>query len=130
MYRITEKDLSESGSILNVAVKGSNLYYQGIPTASEDLTVHFYRKPVDMSEPTGTPDGLPDHLSSRLIRHYVSAEILWEDIDDAKLTKTRAAYHESSFYKAMQELVDFIGDTDGEPVYYGSSEFRDLGTCD
>ena len=136
LNRITKKDLSGSGSIIHVAVKGSSLYYQGIPTASEDLTVHFYRLPVDMDEDDDTPDGIPDHLSSRLIKHFVSAEIFGaeyfgEDIQKDTLRNTRIVYHEREFYRAMQELIDFVGDADVEPVFYRSgSDSVDLGVCD
>lgn len=129
---IQNKDLSQSGSIIHVAVKGSNLYYQGIPTSSENLTAHFYRKPVAMSEDGNTPDGLPDHLSERLIKHYVCRDIFGEDINENKLRKTKILYHETEFLKAMQDLLDFIGEPDSEPVYYQSTDLSstDLGVCD
>jgi len=38
-------------------------------------------------------------------------------------------YHSGRFYEAMQELIDFIG-IDGEPQYYGSGDYLDLGVCD
>jgi len=117
---IGEKDLSESGSITHVAIKGSNLYYQGIPTASEDLTVHFYRKPVDMSEDDDTPDGIPEHLQTRLIMHYVCRDIFGENIKGDPVAPGKATYHDIQFYKVMQELEDFIGE-DPEPVYYGGN---------
>jgi len=126
-----EKDLTESGEIYRVAVKGSNLYYQGIPTASEDLTVHFYRLPVDLSTDVGVPDGIPEHLQLRLIKHYVCKDIFGENIKNDPSGTGRAAYHETEFYKAMQDLIDFIG-IDAEPVYYrgGDSGDVDAGVCD
>jgi len=132
---VTEKDLSETGSIYRVAIKGSNLYYQGIPSSSEDLTVHFYRKPVDMSADSDTPDGLPDHLQYRLIKHAVVMDIfaddLKEDFKSAQLRELKIKYHIEAFYSAMADLVDFIG-IDEIPVYLagGNSGFQDLGICD
>jgi len=126
MKSIQELDLSESGSIYRVAVKGSNLYYQGIPTATTNLTVWFYRKPTDMTANDDEPDGIPDHLQVRLICHHVCKEILGEllhrtkDAQDLKVLLMGKKYHKTEFYEAMQDLVDFIG-IDAEPMYYASS---------
>ena len=129
---ITEKDLSETGSIYRVAVKGSNLYYQAIPTVSEDLIVMFYRKPVAIALDTDTPDGLPDHLQDRLIKHGVSKDIFGENINNDSSAPKKAAYHKVEFFKAMRDLLDFIGQPDATPVYYQSTGLSsaDLGICD
>lgn len=130
LKQILKKDLSQTGSVSNVVAKGSKLYYQGIPSATADLTVHFYRKPVDMSADDSTPDGIPDHLQRRLINNYVAKEIYGEVAKKDKLIKEQMIFHETEFYSAMMDLIDFIG-VDTEPVYYGSSEtFVDLGVCD
>ena len=102
---IQEKDLSQSGDIVYVAIKGTNLYYQGIPTVSENLTVHFYRKPVDMSNGTDTPDGIPAQFQSRLIKHYVCRQLANEMVDG---TEKMAKYHETEFYMALQDLQGYI----------------------
>jgi len=44
-----KRDLTETGAVHTACVKGTMLYYQGIPSSSADLTVMFYRKPVDMA---------------------------------------------------------------------------------
>jgi len=124
---ISNLDLSEKGSVYRVCVKGSSLYYQGIPSASTNLTVFYYRKPVVMSLETDTPDGIPKHLQIRLIKHYVGHQLAREMVDG---TDRIAAYHESEFYKAMIDLVDFIGITEAAPEYYGSGGSEDAGICD
>jgi len=125
-----KKDLTQIGEILNVAIKGSRLYYQGIPAAASDLTVHFYRKPVDMSDDADTPDGIPEHLQSRLIRNYVAKDLLGEAKEKTDQTISQISYHETEFYNAMQDLIDYIG-TDSEPIYYGRSYINeDYGICD
>lgn len=122
-----KKDLSSSGAVSDVCVKGSKLYYQGIPGVSVNLTVMFYRKPVDMALNTDVPDGIPSHLQTRLIKHYVGEQLAYEMVDG---TGEMAAYHKTMFYTAMQDLIDFIG-IDAEPVYYNSnSDIIDLGVCD
>ena len=128
LNRLQKKDMTESGSIYICAVKGTNLYYQGIPSVSEDLTVYAYRKPVDMSASGDTPDGIPDHLQTRLIKHYVGWELASEMVDGLA---DKQNYHQNEFYKAMDELIDFIGE-DSEPEYY-NSEYDgsvDAGICD
>ena len=129
---IPKKDLSETGSVYRVAVKGRKLYYQGIPSASTNLTLHYYRKPVDMVLDVATPDGPPVHLQERLIVHYVCRDIFGAQLEDGEnSSKMGASYHEGKFYEAMFDLIDFVG-IDAEPEYYagGNSGFQDLGICD
>jgi len=151
MNFVSEKDLSESGSIYTCCVKGSNLYYQGIPTASEELIVQYYRKPTDMEgSAQTTPDGIPSHLQSELLVNYVCAEIFGIGIGgtfdpdkdiihqpgqrwpfDKK--KKRWEYHKSAFISAMWDLIELITDQEeAEPMYY-ESDFGDAydgGICD
>jgi hypothetical protein len=128
LNRLQDKDMTESGSIYICAVKGSNLYYQGIPSVSENLTVYAYRKPVDMAASSSTPDGIPEHLQTRLIKHYVGKELANEMVDGMA---DKQKYHETEFYKAMFDLLDYIGD-DSEPQYYHSDMdgSYDAGICD
>lgn len=64
--------LNKSGRISEVVEHGKNLYYQGIPTAAETLTIHYYRKPVDMALDTDVPDGIPDHLQISLLVNFAA----------------------------------------------------------
>lgn len=124
---ISEKDLSETGSIYRACVKGKRLYYQGIPSDAETLTLHFYRLPVEMEDDDDTPDGLPTHLSKRLIVHYVCAQIYGEMIEAGEDSPNMGHnYHLEKFYTAMTDLIDFIGDADSEPQYIAS----DTSYCD
>lgn len=128
--QITDMRLTESGSIYRVAVKGTKLYYQGIPTAAETIYLHFYRKPVDMALDDDTPDGLPDHLSLRLLKHKVCMDIFGEALEDGQDNAGNGVkYHTAKFYEAMTDLVDFIG-IDASPEYYGNDGFTDGGVCD
>jgi len=130
LKQAVKKDLSQAGSVFVACVKGSRLYYQGIPSTSKDLTVHFYRKPIAMSDDADTVDGIPDHLQKRLIQHYVAKEVFGEGIEDGEDSRgTGHKYHVARFYEAMTDLIDFIG-IDETPIYYGTNEFLDLGVCD
>lgn len=62
--------LDKSGIISEVIEHGGNLYYQGIPTSSEAITLHYYRKPVEMSDDDDLPDGIPLHLQIPLLVNY------------------------------------------------------------
>ena len=64
--------LNKVGNISAVIEHGKKLYYQSIPTASEELTLHFYRKPVAMVDTTDVPDGIPEHLQMNLLPYYAA----------------------------------------------------------
>ncbi|MCK4826924.1 hypothetical protein KA005_64920 [bacterium] len=117
-----KRDLTETGSVTKVCVRGKKFYYQGIPTDSEDLLAMYYRAPVAMASTDDEPDGIPGHLQTRLLKHYVCKEIFGEGLEDgAEAHGTGTNYHTSKFYEAMIDLVDFIG-VDAEPEYYASSD--------
>ena len=127
----SKKDLTQAGSISSVCLKGNNLYYQGIPSAAYDLTVMFYRAPVDMALDASMVDGIPDQFATRLIKHYVCKEIFGSDVEDGEDSQGKGfSYHTARFYEVMQDFVDFIGLPDAVPEYYGSGDFVDLGVVD
>lgn len=119
MQIISNMGLAETGSIYAVAVKGTKVYYQGIPSEATTLGVHYYRKPVDMDDDTDTTDGIPDHLAIDLIKHYVLKEIMGEAIEDGQGNSGASTkYHTAKFFETMTDLEGFIGE-DSEPQYYG-----------
>jgi len=131
--QISEKDLSQAGAVSSVCLRGTNLYYQGIPTTSYDLGVMFYRAPTDMDLVTNTTvDGIPDAFATNLIKHYVAKEIFGEGLEDSDTSQGAAVkYHTQKFFEFMTDFVDFIGVADAVPQYYGDGNFsQDLGTCD
>jgi len=73
--------LDKSGTISEVAEYGGNLYYQGIPTSSEAVTLHYYRSPVDMSADDDEPDGIPPHLHVALLVNFAAWKA-YEFIED------------------------------------------------
>ena len=130
LKQINKLDLSETGEIYRVCIKGTQLYYQGIPSTAFPLGVHYYRKPVAMTDDNDIPDGIPEHLQERLIKHYVVMNLYGETIE-AGVTEPAVGtkYHTDQFYRSMQDLVDFIG-IDAEPQYYGDNGSEDRGVCD
>lgn len=124
---LTEPDMTETGSVYRVCARGTRLYYQGIPSTTENLTVYFYRKPTDMSleDPTPEPDGIPEHLATPLIKHGVCREIFGEGIEDGVNSEGAGySYHAKRFYEAMTDLIDHIG-IDAQPEYYGGGGYVD-----
>ncbi len=107
--------LSMTGTIVAVSSKAGRLYYQGKPSASTDITVHFHRLPVDMSDDEDEPDGIPLHLQESLIVNHAAMEIfnLLEDGIDGKNPNT--AIYTSLFNKALLDLEAVVG-VDQEPV--------------
>lgn len=67
--------MDKVGKVQSAVEKGGNLYYQRIPTEAETLTLHFYRKPVAMSAPDDTPDGIPEYLQIPLLVNYAAWQV-------------------------------------------------------
>ena len=109
-------NLDSNGNIRGVAIRGSNLHYQRIPSTAETLQLHFYRLPVDMAAVGATPDGLPAHLAKPLLVHHACAGIFGEIEQDMKGGKVNALYHEGEFNKALAKLIGFIGPNAKTPV--------------
>ena len=131
LNQLSKLDMSEVGSIYQVGIKGTKLYYQGIPSISTPIGLHYYKKPVAVVGDTDSPDGIPEHLQTRLIKHYVVKEIFGEAIEDGQDNSgIGTKYHTGKFYEAMTDLCDFIGIPDAEPQYYGEGGYEDRGVCD
>ena len=75
--------LNKSGKISEVIEHGRKLYYQGIPTSSETVTLHYYRKPVNMVNDNDVPDGIPEHLQEALLVNF-GAWKAYERLEDDK----------------------------------------------
>jgi hypothetical protein len=73
--------LNKSGTISEVVEHGGLLYYQGIPTVSETVTLHFYRAAVPMVDNNDIPDGIPLHLQIPLLTNFASWKA-YEIIED------------------------------------------------
>jgi hypothetical protein len=94
--------MGTSGDVRAVVEQGGNLYYQGIPTVSETLTLHFFRFPVEMSGDSDTPDGLPGHLAEALLVNYACAEIF--QVLPEKNSHDQSLWHTQLFNRAVLAL--------------------------
>jgi len=100
--------LDKSGAIVECCEAGKNFYYQGIPTSSAEITIHYYRFPVDMSSDADLPDGIPSHLHRGLLVNHVCwkiFELIEDGIDEAK---TNTEKYMTLFFNAARILELFI----------------------
>lgn len=54
--------MSDAGDVEYIAIEGSTMYYQKIPSVVTALTLLHRRKPVAMVEDEDEPEGIPSHL--------------------------------------------------------------------
>mgnify|MGYP001815683839 CR=1 FL=1 len=126
------KDLSETGSVYMACVKGTNLYYQAIPSSSVNLGVYFYRKPVPMSAKTDEPDGIPEEYALDIVKNYVLADVYGDHLghqDKAKeispkFFADKRQLHLQRVYEIADEMMQFVGEAEGDPEYYAYEEGR------
>jgi hypothetical protein len=130
LKQVNKLDFSEQGAVYMACIKGSKLYYQGIPSSPYVMGLHYYRKPTLLAAQGDVPECIPDHLQASIIKHYVIKDLFGEKIEDGQdNTGIGTKYHTTKFFEDMIDLVDFIG-RDAEPMYYGSGGFEDRGACD
>jgi hypothetical protein len=102
--------LDMSSSVTAVAVRGTRLYYQGIPTTSDTLTLHYYSTPTELEDDDDEPDCLPTHLHEELLVNYAAMKI-YDQIEDGVVTpKTNTDNYTVRFNKAMLDLEMSIED--------------------
>lgn len=96
--------LNKSGRITEVIEHGRKFYYQGIPTSSEAVTLHYYRKPVNMVNDDDVPDGIPYHLQIPLLVNFAAWKA-YEHIEDGLEGETpNTMKYKNLFLEAMRTL--------------------------
>jgi len=103
-FASTNPLLDRTGNIYEVVEQGGNLYYQGIPASSEELSLHFYRSPVDMANDSDTPDGIPSQLQRPLLINYACKEIFNLIEDGIEGQQVNTAKHNALFFAALKTL--------------------------
>jgi hypothetical protein len=112
---LTKYPKLEAGETRNYIVKGLSLYYA--PAKAQDITVNFYRLPVDMTDDgTSEPDGVPVHLQERLLVSHVLYSIFAEIEDGMQGRKSNTDYWYSRHQAALTDLERMIGPEDREPM--------------
>lgn len=95
--------LNATGMVNALAIKGRDLYYQGIPDTVRVITLHYHRYPVDMVDGNDEPDGLPPNFHNILV-DYACKEFfsIIEDGIDGKAINTMK--YEQRFQRGLEAL--------------------------
>jgi len=96
--------LDKAGIITSVVEKGGKFYYQGIPPVAEDVTLHYYRKPTDMSNNTDEPDGIPSQLQKELLVNHTCWKIFELIEDGLEGPGVNTQRYMDLFYRALKVL--------------------------
>lgn len=96
--------LDQSGSITSVIEKGNNFYYQGIPSESESVTIHYYKYPTDMVDDADEPDGIPKHLQRSLLVNHACWKIFELIEDGMEGPGVNTQRYMELFYAALKTL--------------------------
>lgn len=108
--------LADTGNLGHVAISGSRLYYQGIPSTVRTLTLNYFRKPYLRSADRDEMSALPVHLHRRLLVNYACKELFSRIEDGMEGQKVNTLYHDREFQKALADLDAWITPRATEPV--------------
>ena len=101
-------DQDQNGRVWGVAVRGSYLYYQRIPSTAETLQIHYYKTPTTLSASVD-PTEIPEHLCRYLLVNFVCAEIFkLKSVSDAQYVAALKTY-EAYYNNALSSLISFLG---------------------
>ena len=103
----------DTGDVTGVAIDGSNLHYQGIPSTAETIQLHYYTQPTLLSDDTDTPSCLPMHLARRILVAYCCKELFTLIEDGIDGQKTNTSYWNARFEQLFRELEKHVNN----PVY-------------
>jgi len=105
----------DAGGTEIYCVVGNTLNYA--PAKAQDVTVHFYRLPVDMDDGvTSEPDGIPVHLQERLLVSYVVREMQEQIEVGQESSRPNTSYWYSRHQAALGDLERYIGPADKAPM--------------
>jgi hypothetical protein len=101
--------LTETGTVVHVALEGNILYYQGIPSVAEVVLCLIYKTPVELVNDTDTPSDIPLHLHRSTIvnRTLEKCYSLIEDALDDKL-KPNTHHWAGEAEKGLNELRSWM----------------------
>lgn len=108
--------MNHAGSVEIVNVVGKRIYYQGIPTPSQSLSVTYYSEPATLSLDTSEPDSIPEQLQEPLIVHYCAWRMFSMIEDGMEGQKVNTNYHQAKFYEACADLAEFYPE-DARPTF-------------
>ena len=105
----------EEGDVETVALEGSTLWYQKVPTVEETLTCLYYRNPATPADDSASPSDFPSHLHRLLFVHgtaWMIFDQIEDDTEEAK-TNTKAqfglSFNENNRHSGIIKLREWIG---------------------
>lgn len=114
MFRWYENQ-DRAGPIRMCAVKGRELYYQLVPSTSEQLRLNFYAFPDRLRTRDDKPTCLPEHLVEPLLVSYACWKIFGKIEDALEGSKPNADRFKTEYLEAKAQLVAFLGPEEREP---------------
>lgn len=101
-------NVDQGGRVIGVAVQGSNLYYQRIPSSVETLRINYYKKHTPITGRTSAIV-LPEALIMPLLANYVASELFGLIEQGEQSQKKNTNYYDGLYLKALSMLALYIG---------------------
>ena len=106
-----------AGDVVEVAFVGNRIAYRDSPSVSENLTVHYYTEPDELTADSDEPDCIPEGLHDTLIVSGVAKDIFDRIEDGMEGAKVNTSRHVNIYNQALEALEIELGE-DGEPDEY------------
>jgi len=108
-------DIDEEGSVEGIALEGTVLWYQKIPTSAESLVLIYYQNPETLTGDDDTPPAdIPESVHRKLFVHG-TAHFIYNDIEDGldgEKVNTNAQFWQAFSHKnrhsGLSELKSII----------------------
>ena len=100
--------LDYEGDVEMVALEGSTLYYQSIPSTATALLVLHYIYPDNLAGASDVPMGIPESTHRKLLIHGAAA-ILYEYVEDGldEKEKTNTIWHTNLRDQGIVDLLSW-----------------------
>ncbi len=103
-------DLDSAGNVMGVAIKGSNIHYQYIPAAAEELQLYYYKSITLLVDTDDEPSELPQNIAEPLLINFGAREFYARlEKDDPK--KPQTLYYNSLFQGDWASLAKLVPST-------------------
>jgi len=106
-----------TGSVISCSRHGDSFYYRDIPTVTEDLTIHYYRNPTELTDDTDTPTVLPETLHRPVLIGYPCSEIFKQIEDGMEGTKVSSEFWANEFKMGLIGKMLIVGHDSGPNNY-------------
>lgn len=116
LFSVKYPTLDESMNVMDVAVRGLLLYYQGIPVLSQTLRIHFFQRPPLLVDNEDEPTCLPNHLHRKLLVSYACKELFNKIEDGVDGIKVNANFYGKEWEEGKKALIAWVGPRSRDPV--------------